>query len=82
MESLTKQIDLHVYFPVGVFPLSSDGIRPMEHEFQQEIDSQIAMLLEELVGEKCLKLVKDSPEERASEIIGAFDKLIVLKGSK
>ena len=65
-------VDLFVYFPIGVFPLVGDPMRPADPELQRRVDIGIHKALIELdiPRERVHRLQATAVEGRAQEILG------------
>ncbi|MEK7545600.1 MAG: AAA family ATPase [Patescibacteria group bacterium] len=65
-------IDRFVYFPIGVFPLVGDAMRPVDLEIQRQVDIGIHKALIQLgiPRERVHRLQSTSVDERAEEILG------------
>ncbi|MBI2547742.1 AAA family ATPase [Candidatus Woesearchaeota archaeon] len=64
-------IDTFVYFPIGVFPLSGDQMRPCRPDFQREVDDKVRVALQELdvPMDKVYRLQSKDIEGRVNEIL-------------
>ncbi len=69
-------VDVFVYFPIGVFPLVGDEMRPAEIDVQRRVDDAIHQALRELeIPPKCVHYLQAvEVEERVQEIIALLPK--------
>ncbi|MET9270539.1 ATP-binding protein [Kribbella sp. NPDC003557] len=66
---LTREYDLHFYFPTGLIPFVEDGRRSSEQRFHQRIDNRIRSLAED--WRVPLVTVEDSDLDRRVDFISA-----------
>ncbi len=64
-------IDRFVYFPIGIFPLQGDAMRPESISYQETVNRNMVKAIGELEisPEKIHQLRAVEPQERAEEII-------------
>jgi len=64
-------IDLYVHFPIGIFPLHGDDMRPADDSFQREIDKCFVEALDILGVPKTRvhTLCATDPIDRANEVL-------------
>tara|TARA_Y100000310_G_C20522026_1_gene734150 strand:- start:32 stop:601 length:570 start_codon:yes stop_codon:yes gene_type:complete len=64
-------VDTFVYFPIGIFPLIGDSMRPQDEEYQRRHDANIKIAFQELgvPQEKIHMLEAISVEARVKEIL-------------
>ena len=64
-------VDLFVYFPIGLFPLEGDNMRPDDIDYQKRINEQIQVAFNELEvpSSKIHKLESIDLDERVTEVL-------------